>query len=60
MSHALPTPHPQPQTDRGHEQARRAGMKIREYIEQRGGREYKLFCYLSPYKRSLQTYESMR
>lgn len=49
-----------PLTRRGKEQARNAGMKIRNFIEQRcPGRDYKLFFYLSPYKRSLQTYESM-
>ncbi|KAG1664180.1 hypothetical protein FOA52_011356 [Chlamydomonas sp. UWO 241] len=48
-----------PLTARGHMQARAAGQKIREYIEARSGRDYRLFCYLSPYKRSLQTYESM-
>ena len=49
------------QTDRGHSQAQNAGLKIRQYIDERSGseRDYKLFFYTSPYKRSLQTYESM-
>lgn len=49
------------QTSRGHDQARAAGIKIRNLIEERCGcRDYKMFFYLSPYKRSLQTYEGMR
>eukprot|EP00195_Chlamydomonas_chlamydogama_P012286 CAMPEP_0202901526 /NCGR_PEP_ID=MMETSP1392-20130828/14302_1 /ASSEMBLY_ACC=CAM_ASM_000868 /TAXON_ID=225041 /ORGANISM="Chlamydomonas chlamydogama, Strain SAG 11-48b" /LENGTH=410 /DNA_ID=CAMNT_0049588099 /DNA_START=245 /DNA_END=1477 /DNA_ORIENTATION=- len=48
-----------PLTARGHEQARKAGMKLRKYIEQKNDQNYKLFFYTSPYKRSLQTYESI-
>ncbi len=55
----LPSVHVQ--TERGQQQARDAGQKIRYIMEQasRGG-DYQLFFYTSPYKRSLQTYEGIR
>eukprot|EP00955_Chlamydomonas_euryale_P005445 58026-Chlamydomonas_euryale.AAC.9 len=57
-SHA-PRRHACRQTDRGKQQACEAGQRIRQYIEARSGTDYRLFCYLSPYKRSLQTFEGM-
>jgi broad specificity phosphatase PhoE len=49
-----------PLTLLGRQQAQDAGLKIRQYIEDRSpDRDYKLFFYTSPYKRSLETYESM-
>ncbi|KAL6759865.1 histidine phosphatase superfamily [Haematococcus lacustris] len=44
-----------PLTERGKQQAREAGAKIRKLLEAQG-HDYKLFFYTSPYKRSLQTY----
>lgn len=46
------------QTDRGHEQARAGGEQIRNIL-QSGQETYKLFFYMSPYKRSKQTYEGI-
>ncbi|GAX79717.1 hypothetical protein CEUSTIGMA_g7158.t1 [Chlamydomonas eustigma] len=49
-----------PLTQLGRQQAQEAGLKIRQYIEDRStDRDCKLFFYTSPYKRSLETYESM-
>ncbi|KXZ56778.1 hypothetical protein GPECTOR_1g700 [Gonium pectorale] len=51
-----------PLTARGHMQAREAGQRIKEVMEESaaGGRDdYRLFFYISPYKRSLQTYEGI-
>ena len=46
------------QTDRGHEQAR-AGAKQIKQILQSENETFKLFFYMSPYKRSKQTYEGI-
>ncbi|PNH12379.1 Broad-range acid phosphatase DET1 [Tetrabaena socialis] len=50
-----------PLTARGHMQARAAGKKIKSLMECESGRSepYRLFFYISPYKRSLQTYEGI-
>jgi len=48
-----------PLTERGKRQARDAGAKIRAALERGGNRDYRLFFYTSPYKRSLQTYEQI-
>ncbi|GIL42900.1 hypothetical protein Vafri_727 [Volvox africanus] len=50
-----------PLTARGHMQARDAGKRIKELMETdpERARNYKLFFYISPYKRSLQTYEGI-
>lgn len=46
------------QTDRGHEQARAGGEQIRNILQSEQ-EAYKLFFYMSPYKRSKQTYEGI-
>ena len=46
------------QTERGIGQAKGAGKVIREYIE-REGEDNRLYFYMSPYKRSLQTFEAL-
>lgn len=46
------------QTERGIGQAKGAGQAIKEYIE-REGKDNKLYFYMSPYKRSLQTFEAL-
>ncbi|GLC44437.1 hypothetical protein PLESTB_000469800 [Pleodorina starrii] len=50
-----------PLTSRGHMQAREAGRRIKDMMEADPERapDYKLFFYISPYKRSLQTYEGI-
>ncbi|GFR41068.1 hypothetical protein Agub_g1708 [Astrephomene gubernaculifera] len=50
-----------PLTARGHMQAREAGRVIKSLMEADPGRrdDYRLFFYISPYKRSLQTYEGI-
>ena len=47
------------QTQRGHEQARAGGEQIKEILDGDGQGDYKLFFYMSPYKRSKQTYEGI-
>ncbi|KAK9835626.1 hypothetical protein WJX74_004542 [Apatococcus lobatus] len=53
------TPDPQvPLTDRGHEQARAGGEQIKKILQSEQ-EAFKLFFYMSPYKRSKQTYEGI-
>eukprot|EP00879_Flechtneria_rotunda_P020188 GHRR01021229.1.p1 GENE.GHRR01021229.1~~GHRR01021229.1.p1 ORF type:complete len:265 (+),score=70.87 GHRR01021229.1:883-1677(+) len=50
-----------PQTPLGWQQAHEAGHAIRRHMEAaKGGTNYQLYFYTSPYKRSLQTYEGIR
>lgn len=44
------------QTERGWGQARAAGARIKELMEKEG-KQYRLYFYTSPYKRSNQTYQ---
>lgn len=46
------------QTERGIGQAKGAGLRMREYLSERG-EESNLYFYMSPYKRSLQTFEAL-
>jgi broad specificity phosphatase PhoE len=46
------------QTERGKQQAREAGQKIK--AELKSCPNARLFFYLSPYRRSLQTFEGIR
>lgn len=46
------------QTERGIGQAKGAGKVIKDYI-QTEGQDNKLYFYMSPYKRSLQTFEAL-
>uniref|UniRef100_A0A7S3QYR3 Phosphoglycerate mutase-like protein n=1 Tax=Dunaliella tertiolecta TaxID=3047 RepID=A0A7S3QYR3_DUNTE len=44
-------------TERGRQQAREAGLKIKACLEAEGCSKERLFFYTSPYRRSLETYE---
>ena len=46
------------QTDRGHEQARAGAEQIKQILQSEN-ETFKLFFYMSPYKRSKQTYEGI-
>jgi len=46
------------QTERGIGQGKMAGQRIKDYIT-KDGEEPKLYFYMSPYKRSLQTFEAL-
>jgi broad specificity phosphatase PhoE len=48
------------QTDKGKQQAREGGLKVKQTMEATGMKDYKLFFYTSPYRRSLQTFEGIR
>eukprot|EP00884_Botryococcus_braunii_P014525 jgi/Botrbrau1/23073/Bobra.0243s0014.1 len=53
-------PDPQvPLTPRGHQQAQDAGLRIKKVMEA-DGQPYKLYFYMSPYKRSQQTFEGLK
>lgn len=47
------------QTPRGHQQARDAGLRIKRVMDA-DGQPYKLYFYMSPYKRSQQTFEGLK
>lgn len=46
-------------TERGRQQAKEAGQKIRALLEAEGRGNERLFFYTSPYRRSLETYENI-
>ena len=46
------------QTERGIGQAKQAAQRIQEYMAAEG-EDYKLYFYMSPYKRSQQTFEAL-
>ena len=46
------------QTERGIGQAKGAGLRIRDYLREKGD-DSSLYFYMSPYKRSLQTFEAL-
>lgn len=47
-----------PLTTKGHEQARQAGVRIRNMLNA-GGQPYQVYFYTSPYTRTVQTYEGI-
>ncbi|GMH32384.1 hypothetical protein BSKO_00218 [Bryopsis sp. KO-2023] len=48
-----------PLTERGWQQAESAGKRLQTIME-RGGKDYKMYFFISPYRRSYQTYEGIR
>lgn len=46
-------------TELGKVQARECGRRIRKMIEEDGAEDWKVYFYVSPYKRTLQTLEHL-
>eukprot|EP01023_Acetabularia_acetabulum_P068482 TRINITY_DN9721_c1_g1_i1.p1 TRINITY_DN9721_c1_g1~~TRINITY_DN9721_c1_g1_i1.p1 ORF type:complete len:443 (-),score=52.55 TRINITY_DN9721_c1_g1_i1:1693-3021(-) len=49
-----------PVTDHGKFQAQNAGQRIKELLEKSGNKDYKLYFFISPYRRSVETFQHLK